>query len=89
MEYVLRFVRLAARYEEEAYGSTKIGYRSATFTENGGFSTLGSGMIFPDESVALKEITLNANRIEGWRRTKMYEYYAEVCITNKTWILSA
>lgn len=50
------------------------------FIENpGGISQLGSGMIFPDDSVALKEIALNANRIEGWRRTKMYEHYVQVC----------
>jgi hypothetical protein len=79
MEYLQRFVRLAARYEEEAYGSTKIGYRSIMFSEgSGSYSVLGSGMIFPDDSVALKEIALNANRIESWRKTKMYEYYAEV-----------
>lgn len=80
MEYALRFVRLAARYEEDLYGSTKIGYPSSTFSDGpGGYTQLGSGLMFLDDSAGAKELVANANRIEGWRRTKMYEYYSAVC----------
>ncbi|KAL5481024.1 hypothetical protein ACEPAI_9965 [Sanghuangporus weigelae] len=72
-EYVQRFVRLAARYEEEYLGSTKIGYPTAPFDPYS--QQLGSGLIFPDDVSASRELALNAYRIEGWRRTKMYEYY--------------
>ncbi|THH12133.1 hypothetical protein EW145_g183 [Phellinidium pouzarii] len=76
-EYVLRFVRLVARYEEDYLGSTKIGYPSTSFSVAvDGYSQLGSGIIFPDDVSATKELAVNANRMEGWRRTKMYEYYA-------------
>lgn len=72
-EYVVRFVRLAARYEELAVGSTKLGCASAPFLDG----SLGSGIVFPDEAVAFKELTANASRIEGWRRTKSYQYYVQ------------
>ncbi|KAG1862111.1 docking domain of Afi1 for Arf3 in vesicle trafficking-domain-containing protein [Suillus subalutaceus] len=69
-EYVARFVRLASRYEELAMGSTKLGYGSAPFSDG----SLGSGIVFPDEGAAFKELTANASRIEGWRRNKSYQY---------------
>ncbi|KAG2154286.1 docking domain of Afi1 for Arf3 in vesicle trafficking-domain-containing protein [Suillus bovinus] len=69
-EYVVRFVRLASRYEELVMGSTKLGYGSTPFTDG----SLGSGIVFPDEAAAFKELTANASRIEGWRRSKSYQY---------------
>ena len=78
-EYVLRFVRLAARYEEDYLGSTKIGYPTSSFTvANDGYCQLGSGLVFPDDTLATRELAVNAKRIEGWRRSKMYEHYATV-----------
>ena len=71
-----RFVRLAARYEEEYLGSTKIGYPTASFDTY--TQQLGSGLIFPDDVSASRELTVNAYRIEGWRRTNMYEHYMAV-----------
>jgi hypothetical protein len=70
----VRFVRLASRYEELAVGSTKLGYGSAPFSDG----SLGSGIVFPDEGVAYKELTANASRIEGWRRSKSYQYCVQV-----------
>ncbi|KAF9225807.1 spindle pole body interacting protein [Gyrodon lividus] len=69
-EYVARFVRLASRYEEVAAGSTKLGFPSAPFVDG----SLGSGVVFPDEAAAFKELAANASRIEGWRRSKSYQY---------------
>lgn len=77
-EYVQRFVRLAARYEEEYLGSTKIGYPTASFDPYS--QQLGGGLIFPDDVSASRELSQNAYRIEGWRRTKMYEYYLGVSL---------
>jgi len=74
-EYVARFVRLASRYEEVAAGSTNLGYTSTPFVDG----SLGSGIVFPDEAVAFKELTANASRIEGWRRSKSYQYCVQVC----------
>lgn len=75
-EYVLRFVRLVARYEEDYLGGTKIGYPTTSYDSYS--QQLGSGIIFPDDVSATRELSINANRIEGWRRTKMYEYYMGV-----------
>ena len=63
-------MRLAARYEEETFGSTKIGYATMPFTEG----QLGSGTFVEDS----KEIAANAGRIEGWRRSHNYEYFKTV-----------
>lgn len=70
VEYVVRFVRLASRYEEVTSGTTKLYYPSAALAEG----SLGSGVVFPDEAAALKELAANASRIEGWRRTKLHQY---------------
>ncbi|KAG7553659.1 hypothetical protein FFLO_02944 [Filobasidium floriforme] len=78
-EYISKFVRMAARYEEEFYGQTSIGYPSQPFRE----SSLGGGFIFPDESTKTKEWSTNANRIEGWRRTRSYRYWRE---DFRTWL---
>ncbi|EAU91626.1 MesA protein [Coprinopsis cinerea okayama7 len=74
-EYVLRFVRLASRYEEETTGSTKFGFPSSPFTEVPGQPPqLGSGLAFNDEASCLKELASNAHRIEAWKKTNSYQY---------------
>jgi len=80
-EYVTRFVRLASRYEEDVTGSTKFGYPSFPFTEatSNRPPQLGSGIVFSDEATRVKELSANANRIEGWRRTNSYQYCVMVC----------
>ncbi|KAK7448818.1 hypothetical protein VKT23_013548 [Stygiomarasmius scandens] len=76
-EYVTRFVRLASRYEEEAFKTTKIGTPTQMFQE--GTPTrppqLGSGIVFNDEQAGMKELVANAHRIEAWRSTNSYKYY--------------
>ncbi|KAF7332587.1 Protein mesA [Mycena kentingensis (nom. inval.)] len=73
-EYVLRFARLASRYEEDAYGSTKFGYPSSTFDDRLPNPRLGSGMVFADELAGRRELAANAQRIEAWRKTNSYQY---------------
>ncbi|GJJ15121.1 hypothetical protein Clacol_009396 [Clathrus columnatus] len=76
-EYSLRFVRLAARYEEE-FGSTEIGHPTAPFeppTPEFPHGRLGSGIAFLDDVAGSRELLANASRIEGWRHTKSYEHF--------------
>ncbi|KAJ7782517.1 docking domain of Afi1 for Arf3 in vesicle trafficking-domain-containing protein [Mycena maculata] len=73
-EYVLRFVRLASRYEEDMTGSTKFGYPSSAFDNRAPNPRLGSGIVFNDESAGRKELAANSHRIEAWRKTNSYEY---------------
>ncbi|CEI89229.1 hypothetical protein RMCBS344292_03595 [Rhizopus microsporus] len=67
-DYVFRFVRLAALYEEQVYHQTKIGYGSKD-------TVLGYGPVFVDETAKQRELAANASRIEGWRQTISYKYY--------------
>jgi hypothetical protein len=81
-EYVIRFIRLASRYEEDALGTTKFGYPSSSFAEGpGGYAQLGSGIVWVDDALGAKELTTNASRIEGWRRTLPYKYLLTVRVS--------
>lgn len=70
-DYVFRFVRLAALYEEQVYGETHIGWNSEK-------NVLGYGPVFADDLAQQKELNAYANRIEGWRQTISYKYYQRV-----------
>ncbi|KAJ7633486.1 stabilization of polarity axis-domain-containing protein [Mycena polygramma] len=73
-EYVLRFVRIASRFEEDTTGTTKLGYPSYAFDSRLPNPRLGSGIVFNDESAGRKELAANSHRIEAWRKTNSYEY---------------
>lgn len=73
-DYFNRFIRLAARYEQDTTGSTRIGFPSRRAAPG----QLGSGMTFPDEATKAREMSLNVQRIEGWRRSKSYLYWKAV-----------
>jgi len=75
--YLLRFIEVAAEYEKNVYGNTKIGYTPENIDDK---YNLGVGAFFVDELSKRKEIVYNVNRIEGWRRTKSYELYKKVTI---------
>ncbi|KAI8057382.1 docking domain of Afi1 for Arf3 in vesicle trafficking-domain-containing protein [Thamnidium elegans] len=67
-DYVFRFVRLAAIYEEHVYHTTKIGWNLPS-------TALGYGPVFSDDVAMKRELHANAQRIEGWRQTISYKYY--------------
>lgn len=73
-EYTNRFIRLAARWEQENIGSTKTHYRSRSYQAG----QLGSGITFSDDAAKAKEFSFNSGRIDGWRRTRSYAYWQEV-----------
>ena len=79
-EYAARFVRLAARYEEDVLGQqTTIGFPSAQYSERiGDVPRLGSGLSFQDDVAGARELASNASRIEAFRRTESYQLYQEV-----------
>lgn len=76
-EYCARFVKLAARYEEDILGiETSIGYPSASYSDKPGEPLrLGSGLLFTDEGQGPRELSANASRIDAWRRTETYKLY--------------
>jgi hypothetical protein len=71
-----RFVRLAALYEEETYHSTKIGVMESKIPDPLGIH--GQNLVFVDEAARQRELSANANRIEGWRQTISYRYFQRV-----------
>ncbi|KAI0792369.1 docking domain of Afi1 for Arf3 in vesicle trafficking-domain-containing protein [Abortiporus biennis] len=77
MEYCARFVRLAARYEEEVLNSiTSIGYPTAGYSERPGENPrLGSGLLFIDDAAGARELSANSSRIEAFRRTESYKLF--------------
>ncbi|KAJ7162232.1 stabilization of polarity axis-domain-containing protein [Mycena filopes] len=76
-EYVLRFVRLASRFEEDMTGTTRFGYPSLAFDTRAPNPRLGSGIVFNDDGAGRKELAANTHRIEAWRKTNSYEY---ICV---------
>ena len=82
-EYAWRFVRMAARYEEDILGmDTAIGYPSSSFTDRSSDGPhLGSGMCFTDEGAGQRELAANASRIEAWRRTESYQLWHAVRVS--------
>ena len=77
-DYVGRFVRLAAVYEEDVYHQTKIAWPHDSEIDTTGL--LGRGLVFPDTLTKQKELATYACRIEGWRQTISYRYYQKVRI---------
>ena len=71
-------MRLAARYDEEVNGSTKLGWSTTSFADRGDRPRLGSGLPFLDDPAGVRELQANASRIEGWKQTKMCEYWEPV-----------
>lgn len=74
IDYMARFVSLAAAYESERFGSTKIGYPTVEYREG----KLGSGAVFADEAAKTREMASNHKRIEAWRASEGYEIAARV-----------
>lgn len=75
-DYAFNFLRITARHEEYYYGYTSIGPASQPFL-NG---QLGSGIVFIDRDVELKEVGINAMRVEGWRSTESYRLYRQAFV---------
>lgn len=79
IEYAANFVRSTARHEEYYYGSTTLAPPCQPFL-NG---QLGSGALYSDRETELKDIQVNASRIEGWRSTNAYsQLLADVTAQN-------
>jgi hypothetical protein len=74
VDYITRFLRLAAHHEYTQTGETKIGHPSQPYIEG----RLGSGAVFADESHKSREMACNATRIDVWKHTRGYQLAVEV-----------
>ena len=70
-EYMTRFTRIAAAFEEAVYGASAL-YVGAHEADAGLHGVTGHGYVWPDEQARAKDLAANVYRIEGWRNTRSY-----------------
>lgn len=70
-DWVLKFTRIAAQFEESVYGASAlyIGAEDRDLTLPG---AAGHGYVWPDDASKHKELAGNVTRVEGWRNTRSY-----------------
>jgi len=78
-DWVEKFTRIAAAFEESVYGASAL-YIGVEETEPGNQSVSGHGYVWADEQSKLKELAASVMRIEGWRNTRSYYSFKQVCI---------
>ncbi|KAL8414924.1 hypothetical protein RB594_005942 [Gaeumannomyces avenae] len=79
-DWVLKFTRVAASFEESVYGASALYLGSADAEGAAGDSNGvplqppvgGRGYVWADENAKLRELAGNLTRIEGWRNTRSY-----------------
>ena len=70
-EYIIRFTRIAAAFEETVYGASAL-YIGASETDGGAHGVSGHGYVWADDAAKSRELGANVWRIEGWRNTRSY-----------------
>lgn len=81
-DWVVKFTRVAAAFEESVYGASALyiggdeGAETSKSFTNGILG--GHGYVWPDEMSKLKELAGNVTRIEGWRNTRSYYSFIQV-----------
>ena len=78
-DWVEKFTRIAAAFEESVYGASAL-YIGVEEAEPGNESVSGHGYVWADEQSKLKELAGGVMRIEGWRTTRSYFSFKQVCI---------
>lgn len=75
-DWVLKFTRIAAQFEESVYGASAlyIGSEGQEVTLPG---ASGHGYVWTDDAAKNKELAGNVTRIEGWRNTRSYYSYIQ------------
>jgi hypothetical protein len=64
-DWLWRFIRKAAAYEEMTYREILVGVEKVTNEE--GFIVRGHGLVWPDEASKLRELAPSQMRFEGFR----------------------
>ncbi|KAK7988908.1 hypothetical protein PG989_009223 [Apiospora arundinis] len=74
-DWVLKFTRIAAAFEESVYGASALYIGGDEFEHVAGAG--GHGYVWPDDAAKQKELAGNVCRIEGWRNTRSYYSYIQ------------
>lgn len=87
-DWVVKFTRVAAAFEESVYGASALYMGGDEGMEDGGSVATsrsgtngilgGHGYVWPDEQSKTKELAGNVTRIEGWRNTRSYYSFIQV-----------
>ncbi|KAK1750696.1 spindle pole body interacting protein [Echria macrotheca] len=70
-DWVVKFTRIAAAFEESVYGASAL-YIGSDEHETTTVGVGGHGYVWCDEPSKAKELAGNVTRIEGWRNTRSY-----------------
>ena len=76
-DWVLKFTRIAAAFEESVYGASAL-YIGGDDFDTGSAVVNGHGYVWPDDASKQKELAGNVTRIEGWRNTRSYYSFIQV-----------
>jgi hypothetical protein len=76
-DWVEKFTRIAAAFEESVYGASAL-YIGVEEAEPGNESVSGHGYVWSDEASKLRELAGGVHRIEGWRNTRSYYSFKQV-----------
>lgn len=74
-DWVEKFTRVAAAFEESVYGASAL-YIGSQDTQKG--VPPGHGYVWRDEASKQKELAGGVSRIEGWRNTRSYYSFIQV-----------
>lgn len=76
-DWVVKFTRLAAAFEESVYGASAL-YIGGDDIESTAAPISGHGYVWADENLKQRELAGNVTRIEGWRNTRSYYSFIQV-----------
>lgn len=77
-DWVEKFTRVAAAFEKTVYGASAL-FIGVEEAEPGNESVSGQGYVWADDASRLRELAGGASRIEGWRTTRSYYSFKQVC----------
>ena len=77
-DWVVKFTRIAAAFEESVYGASAL-YIGSDEHEANIAGVGGHGYVWADDNSKARELAGNVTRIEGWRNTRSYYSFIQVC----------
>lgn len=84
-DWVVKFTRIAAAFEESVYGASAlyVGSDNEYESNTSPGAAAGHGYVWADENSKAKELAGNVMRMEGWRNTRSYYSFIQVSPTCK------